>query len=141
VQYLTDAIHWLEEHAALCSALVVASIVMLVGTLWAGHRFLTTIPADFFQHEHKRFELWQDSRPALRWTVIIAKNLLGGLLILAGLVMLITPGQGVLSILLGLALVDVPGKRTVERKIIQRPPVLKLVNRLRARAGQSPLEF
>ena len=141
MQYVTDVIHWLEEHAALSSALVVASIVMLVGTLWAGHRFLTTIPADFFRHEHKRFALWQDSHPVWRWSVIVAKNLLGGLLILAGLVMLITPGQGVLSILLGLALVDVPGKRTLERKILQRPTVLKLVNRLRARSGQPPLEF
>ncbi len=73
--------------------------------------------------------------------LIIGKNLLGGLLIVAGLIMLVTPGQGVLSILLGLVLVDVPGKRKVERKIIERKSVLKVVNRLRARAGQPPLEF
>ena len=62
-------------------------------------------------------------------------------MILAGLVMLITPGQGVLSILLGLALVDVPGKRTLERKIFQRPPVLKLVNRLRGVAASRRWSF
>ena len=140
-QYLSQSIDWVGQHATLSASLVVGSIVVLIGTLWAGHHFLVTIPPDYFQHDHKRLEILKDAHPALRWTLIIGKNLLGGLLIVAGLVMLVTPGQGVLSILLGLVLVDVPGKRKVERKIIERKSVLKVVNRLRARAGQPPLEF
>jgi len=41
MQSFSDAIHWLEKHAALGTALVAGSIVMFVGSLWAGHRFLT----------------------------------------------------------------------------------------------------
>jgi hypothetical protein len=141
VQAFSDAIHWLEKHAALGTALVVASIVTFVGSLWVAHRFLTTIPSDYFTYKHKRFERWNDSHPALRWTVIIGKNLLGGLLVLAGLVMIFTPGQGILSLLLGVTLLDIPGKRALERTLIQRPSVLRVVNRLRARAGRPPLEF
>jgi hypothetical protein len=140
-QYLSQSIEWVGEHATISASLLVGSIVVLIGTLWAGHRFLVTIPPDYFQHDHKRLEILDGANPALRWSVIIAKNLLGGVLIVAGLVMLLTPGQGVLSILLGLVLVDVPGKRKLERKIIKRKSVLKVVNRLRARAGQKPLEF
>jgi hypothetical protein len=132
---------WLEQYAALGTVLLVASVVMLVGSLWVAHRFLTTIPADYFTHQHKRFERWNNSHAALRWTLIIGKNALGGLLILAGIVMIFTPGQGILSLLLGLTLIDIPGKRTLERKIIQRPSVLRVVNHLRARAGKPPLEF
>jgi hypothetical protein len=55
--------------------------------------------------------------------------------------MIFTPGQGILSLLLGLTLIDIPGKRTLERKIIQRPSVLRVVNHLRARADKPPLEF
>ncbi len=47
--------------------------------------------------------------------------------------MLFTPGQGILSLLVGVILCDFPGKRRVERKIIERPLVLSTINRIRAR--------
>jgi hypothetical protein len=141
VQYLSDAIRWLDEHAALGTLIVVGSIVFAIGSLWAVHRFLVTIPPDYFQHEHKRYERWKSSHPALRWTLLIGKNVLGGLLIVAGLVMLVTPGQGILSVLLGLSLLDIPGKRKLERTVLMRPNVLRVANALRARAHQPPLEF
>jgi hypothetical protein len=141
MQALHEAVDWLERHAALSSLVVIGSIVFVIVSLWAVHRFLVTIPPDYFQHDHKRLDRWRDSRPVLRYAVLVGKNLLGGLLVLLGLVMLFTPGQGVLSILLGLSLVDIPGKRTVERKLIQRDSVLRLVNHLRVRRGQPPLEF
>lgn len=43
-----------------------------------------------------------------RWLV---KNVFGFVLIVAGIVMLVTPGQGLLTIFLGLAIADWPGKR------------------------------
>jgi hypothetical protein len=141
VHLLAEFFDWLGAHAALTTVMLVASVVVFIGSLWIAHYFLVTIPADYFASSHNRFEPWHDSRPLLRWTVLVAKNLLGVLLIMGGLVMFFTPGQGILTLLLGLALVDIPGKRAVERKIIQRPSVLKVVNRLRARAHQPPLRF
>ena len=47
--------------------------------------------------------------------------------------MIFTPGPGVLSALVGVILCDFPGKRTVERKIIARPRVLSMINRIRSR--------
>ena len=47
--------------------------------------------------------------------------------------MLFTPGPGILSLLVGVILCDFPGKRMVERKIIARPRVLSMINRIRAR--------
>ncbi len=140
MQYLKNMVDWLEAHAALSTAIVVGSVVFAVGSLWAVHRFLITIPPDYFQQEHKPLELWTDSHPVLRWCVIIGKNVLGGVLIVIGIVMLFTPGQGVLSLLLGISLVDLPGKRSLERRILQQDKVLGLVNRLRKRADQPPLE-
>ncbi len=69
----------------------------------------------------------------------LGKNLLGYLLIVAGIAMLVLPGQGVLTILLGVILVDLPGKYRFERWIVARPLVLKSINRLRQRAGRDPL--
>ena len=139
MHFLAEFFDWLGDHAAVASVMLVASVVASIGTLWIAHYFLVTIPADYFATSHKRFEPWRESRPVLGWTVLVAKNLLGALLILGGLVMFFTPGQGILTLLLGLALVDIPGKRAIERKLIQQPTVLKLVNRLRARAGRPPI--
>ncbi len=141
MQHLQGVVDWLEEHAALSSLIAVGSIVFVVISLWAVHRFLVTIPPDYFQHDHKRLDRWRDSHPALRYAVLVGKNTLGGILVLLGLVMIFTPGQGVLSILLGLSLLDIPGKRNLERRLVGQKNVLQVVNRLRARRGQAPLEF
>jgi hypothetical protein len=70
-----------------------------------------------------------------------AKNVLGVFLIILGLILSLpgVPGQGILTILLGLIMLDIPGKRPLEARIIQRPTVLAAVNSLRARYGKPPL--
>jgi hypothetical protein len=49
------------------------------------------------------------------------------------------PGQGILTILLGLIFLDIPGKRPLEARIIRRPAVLSAINKLRARYDKPPL--
>jgi len=132
---------WLGDHAALTSVMLVVSIVVLIGSLWICHYILTTVPPDYFQGKHKPFEEWRESKPALWWTLMITKNLVGVLLIVVGLIMFVTPGQGILTLLFGVALVDMPGKHKLMRKIIERKSVLRVINRMRARANQPPLEF
>jgi hypothetical protein len=72
---------------------------------------------------------------------VILKNLLGVFLILLGIMLSLpgVPGQGILTILLGVIMLDIPGKRPLEARLIKRPNVLSAVNRLRARFGKTPL--
>jgi hypothetical protein len=101
---------------------------------------LVKIPPDYFHKDHPR-ELWSDSHPVVRFLGIFAKNILGVLLVALGVVMSIpgVPGQGILTILLGVMLVDFPGKRRLEHKLVSRPQVLKTINKLRHRFGKSNL--
>lgn len=73
----------------------------------------------------------------------IGKNIGGGLLILLGLVMALPgiPGQGLLTMIVGLTMIDFPGKQRLERRLIGRPHVLRAINRLRARFQRAPLEM
>lgn len=80
-------------------------------------------------------------RDALAWLLHIGKNVLGALLVLAGIAMLVLPGQGLLTILIGLMLVDFPGKRRLELLIVRRPAILALLNRMRAKRGRPPLRI
>jgi hypothetical protein len=100
---------------------------------------LVSLPHTFFLDSHKR-DLWIDQHPIVRWTGRILKNLLGLLLILLGVILSVPgiPGQGILTILLGIVLLDFPGKRRLERSILARPGIQRNVERLRFRFGRPP---
>jgi hypothetical protein len=68
----------------------------------------------------------------------IAHNLLGVVLVLLGVAMLVLPGQGLLTLLVGLLLVDFPGKHQLAVRLLSRPKVLSVVNKLRAHKGAAP---
>ena len=101
---------------------------------------MVKIPANYFS-SHYTQDFMPDSPWLVRWGVVILKNLFGFLLILLGIVLSLPgiPGQGILTILLGLIMLDVPYKRPLEAKIIERPNVLSAVNRLRKRYDKPPL--
>ena len=96
------------------------------------------IPADYFSPNYVQ-EIGSDKHFSVRWAAFIIKNTIGFLLIIAGAVMIFTPGPGVPTILLGLIMMDIPGKRPLEAKLIQRQMVLSAVNDLRAKYNKPPL--
>jgi hypothetical protein len=63
------------------------------------------------------------------------------LIVFVGVAMLLLPGQGILTILIGLMLIDFPGKRRLERRLVQQPSVWRAINWMRAKAHQPPLEM
>jgi len=70
----------------------------------------------------------------------LGKNLLGLALLCGGLLMLFLPGQGLLTMAVGLLLMDYPGKYALERKIVSRPSILKGMNWLRAKGDHPPIK-
>jgi hypothetical protein len=114
------------------------SIGGFVGSLIAIPWILVRLPPHYFDERHPRTWL-KDHHPWLRAFAIALKNVLGVVFLLAGIAMLVLPGQGLLTILIGLSFMDFPGKRALERKIISVPMVLHTVNRLRERFGYPSL--
>lgn len=107
------------------SALIVAIVIV-------------KIPANYFS-PHYQQDFLPNASWFTRWGAVIIKNIIGVILVLAGIVMIIGPGQGILTILIGLIMLDIPGKRPLEARIIQQPAVLSAVNGLRARWNKPPL--
>jgi hypothetical protein len=106
--------------------LTVASIAIVL-------RVVLALPADHFTVESA-------ARPG--WTLArVGRNLAGLALIVVGAALSVpgVPGQGVLTMLAGVLLVDFPRRRRVERALFGRPGVLSRLNRLRARFGRPPL--
>lgn len=101
---------------------------------------MVKIPANYFSTHYER-DFMPNSPWIVRWGAVIAKNLLGVFLILLGIILSLpgVPGQGLLTILLGLIMMDIPGKRPIEAKIIKRPPIRNAINKLRVRYNKPPL--
>jgi hypothetical protein len=101
---------------------------------------LVKLPADHFSKSRKT-KFWAGSRPWLHALGIIGKNIGGILLVALGVVLSLpgVPGQGLLTILLGIMLLDFPGKDRLEQKLLSRPSIVNTINRLRGRFGKPPL--
>ncbi|HEU4684793.1 MAG TPA: PGPGW domain-containing protein [Nitrospira sp.] len=119
-------------------ALTVLSIVFFVGTLIAIPFILVRLPADYFDIRVPR-PWMKDHHPVLRVAGHVAKNAIGAIFLFAGFLMLFLPGQGVLTMLIGISMLDFPGKRKVEAKLVSQPTVLNVINGMREKFGRSPL--
>jgi hypothetical protein len=120
--------------------IVLFSVVTFVVSIVATVVVLVKLPDTYFKAEHER-EFWVEQHPVLRWGGLVLKNLLGAVLVLFGILMSLpgVPGQGVLTILMGVMLLDFPGKRRLELKLVSRPKVLRAINRIRGRFDRAPL--
>jgi hypothetical protein len=107
----------------------IVSITMFVGTLAAIPWLVRRLPADYFVRPPPNHPLPKK----------IARNLLGFTLIAAGIAMLVLPGQGIITVLIGLSIVDLPIKHRIVRWLLQRPKIQEGVQRLRSKAGKPPL--
>jgi hypothetical protein len=115
------------------------SLLAFVASLAALPWLVALIPEDYFLHQRRTPAAWKDAHPALRLLMIGAKNLLGLVLLLGGILMLFIPGQGLLTIAMGLLLMDYPGKYRLERRLVAIPAIHRGLNWLRRRRGAPPL--
>ena len=99
---------------------------------------IVRLPPDYLVNDQRK--TWLDTLPApVRTALRVVKNLLGVVLVVLGVIMLILPGQGILSIVLGLSLVDFPGRRSAECSLIRRPTVIQGINWIRMKFDRPPL--
>jgi hypothetical protein len=110
------------------------SVASFIGTLIAVPLILVKIPADYFLEKRSG-----EANSQISPLYLICKNLLGFIFLMMGIIMLFTPGQGILTILIGLSLLDFPGKRRLEVNIIRRRKVRSAINWLRLKYNKAPL--
>ena len=133
---ISPLIAFLTDHAVW---LMTASVISLLAGLLLVPVFITRIPVDYFSHSHRHRLSASSRHPLIRLLIVSSKNLLGIVFIVAGLLMLFLPGQGLLMLLAGLIIMNYPGKYALEGWLIQLPHVLPTINWLRKKYNQPPL--
>tara|TARA_B100000945_G_C20335488_1_gene574636 strand:- start:61 stop:486 length:426 start_codon:yes stop_codon:yes gene_type:complete len=115
---------------------ILSSIIFLASLLSIGW-LVSLIPSDYFvNRKESKFKL---NYPAAWIVSTIIKNIFGYILILGGILMLILPGQGLITIFIGLMLSNYPGKYSIEKRVIATPKILKSINWLRKKSNEPPL--
>lgn len=114
---------WLEV------TLIAVSIAMFVGSIVAIPWVIRKLPPDHF------------TRPPVQHSLgtKIWRNTLGGLLVAAGIAMLVLPGQGIIAILFGISIMDLKFKDNVIRRLLTQKKIQEGVQRIRSKAGKQPL--
>lgn len=132
-------IEWLGDNAWW---LMVAGIAIPLCGMGGMVAWAILMPADHFIRPHQRGQ-WAAGHPMWHVALRVLKNLAGVILLVAGMILAIpmVPGPGVLLIVMGLSLTDIPGKRALGRRIIGSPMVLRPINALRARWNRPPLQL
>lgn len=131
----------LHEYRAVVGWIAIVSGVVFVGSLIAVPWIVVRIPEDYFGSPRRPRTRFASEYPVLRWTIWTLRNVLGVILVLAGLVMLVLPGQGILTLAVGLLMMDFPGKHQIERRVIQSRLVIQPINWVRRKADVRPLQL
>jgi hypothetical protein len=130
---------WIEAHQRLLMSVAGLSVLLFVGSLIVLPILLARIPEDYFEDPKRHSGGLKTLHPAFYWGLRVIKNLVGWVLVLAGILMLLLPGQGILTMIVGLVLSDFPGKFALERRLASNDRILGGINWIRRRSGHRPL--
>lgn len=135
-------ISWSSMNSDLLFLLGSLSIFILIISVFMMVLIISFLPEDYFKSENRNLiSSVQNSRyPLLKLLVLITKNFIGVLLLLSGILMLVLPGQGILTIITGLVFMDYPGKYKFERKLLRQKGVINSINWIRSRLSKPSLK-
>ena len=134
---MNELLAWVSDHQQLLVWAGIVSFIVFILSLLSLPWLVAQIPEDYFLPKKRQPTQWKQLHPIIRLLALIGKNLIGYGLIVAGLLMLFLPGQGILTLVMGLLLVDYPGKFRLERKLVKTPAILNSLNWLRRKAKKT----
>ena len=118
---------WLKGHGVLLISVSVTSFIVSILFCTLSIAYL---PSDYFLPNRRSSRI---KHPVLRIGLKCLKNLFAVILVIVGIIQIPLPGQGVLTMLIGIIISDIPGKRKLERHIIRSPVILATANSIRSR--------
>jgi len=140
-EWLHLALEWSEAHVELLSWLGVISLVLLIATAVLVPLFVGMLPVDEFREHSAPPHPWRNLHPVLAVALRILRNTLGAVCVLAGIAMLVLPGQGLLTIFAGVLLLEFPGKRRLVMWVVSKRLAQRALNWMRRKRKLAEFDF
>ncbi len=131
-------IAYLQLHSPLLKTLAVVSLLTFLLSLLLIPYLIAILPQDYFRSQNTSLKQSPIPRSFFSPLLFLIKNVLGILFFLAGIAMLFLPGQGILTIVIGLSLISFPGKDKLLQKLIQQKNVRHSLNWARNKMNKPP---
>jgi len=135
-------IEFLDQNlSSILSWLAISSLFIFFFSILAINFLIKMIPVDYFDSSKRELSPFKTNNPIIWLILFIAKNIMGYLLIIGGILMLVLPGQGLLTIFLGLIFSDYPGKYKLEKRFITIKPIYRYINWVRKKSDIEPIKL
>lgn len=118
------------------------AVVLIAFAVFAAAATVVLLILLFSADENFFIRLIEKEEQPFRLTVFaVVKNGFGLFLLIAGILMLVLPGQGILTVLISLLFLDFPGRRKLILKILSSEKTEQALNRIRRKFGKKPFNF
>lgn len=132
---------WVANYEVLFWWLLLVSLVSLVISLLFVSYLLLNLPVDYLLKPDQKLYSIKNKHWLMHGVILLLRNASGALFVVAGVIMLVLPGQGLLTIVAGLLLMEFPGKICMERWLIGRRTIFRMINWIRSRSGKAELSY
>lgn len=139
---LPEFADWMANNEHVLWWIAASSLLIFVGSLILIPWLIVRIPADYFVEggeQRSSLSSVMGPHPFAIALLKVLRNIVGIVFIIVGVFLLVLPGQGLLTIFLGVVISDFPGKRRAVNWLVAQRSVHRPINWLRQRAGKKPL--
>ena len=131
---------FLSEYTLLLEWLGLLSVLTFIGSLIAIPWIIARLPINYFIRHRQLFAESHSRHPLVARLTFVLRNFVGIVFLVAGIVMLILPGQGIITILIGISFMDYTQKHHLVDYFVRRQTVIRLLHWIRKKEKKPPLE-
>lgn len=130
---------WISDNYRVIQWVGLVSVLLFFLSLFILRCVIVRLPDDYFVIDSPASN--KHSGNLIDLALRVAKNLFGFLLIICGIILLVIPGQGLVTIVLGAWIIDLPWIIKIKRKFVYSRLVKRALNWIRSKNGVSLFKF
>ena len=132
---------FINEYSLLLEWLGLLSVLTFFGSLIAIPWIIARLPVNYFIRHRQLVTERHERHPLIARLTFMLRNFVGIVFLITGIVMLVLPGQGIITILIGISFMDFPKKHHLVDYLVRRQKVITFLNWIRKKEKKPVFEF